>query len=613
MASIITRAGKGSTLTVPEMDANFRNLNEQILRTDGRPASAPVFGNDIVNSGVLDPRVTFTRNSTGTYYDKFGVLRTAAAGVPRIDHDPVTGECRGLLIESAATNLLTYSEQFDNAAWAKINTSIGADKVASPAGTMTADLLIDTTDNIAHSINQSISVTAGQPYSFSVYAKYSGRYLQLVPPSAMVSNGYANFDLSTGKITASGGSGLLVSIADVGNGWWRCSVAVAAAASTSTDTPTICVVNSPTATRLGLYQGDGASGIYIWGAQIEAGSYPTSYIPTTSTQVTRAADVAKIPSTFTASRLTNSATLQVEAKSAVPATNQTYSTIKSNTSPITQRLIKQTQSKNLLTNSENFSASPWTVSAATISATTTPNPLTETQTVWKLVDTIASATHSVYYNITSGLTVNRPYTYSVYAKASGRDFFAIRWNADTARDAIFNLSTGTIVSADSAIQATIRNIGNGWYRCAITVRPTTASSRVDFFTSANSTLANYGGDAVSGTLLFGAQLEAEEKATRYVPEPGYSVQVNSIAPTQVYGDAKDITKFDRFAITTTGSTVSYAANGKLVGSESAPITQITDIVIGADANDLNQINGHVQKIAVYNTASTNEQLINLSS
>lgn len=597
MASIITRAGKGSTLTVPEMDANFRNLNEQILRTD-RPANLPVFRNDIVNSGVLDPRVSFTRASTGTYFDRFGVLRTAAAGVPRIDHDPVTGECRGLLVEPAATNLLTYSEQFDNAVWTKYNCNIVSNATVAPDGSLTADQV-------------NITGLAAAPYLITSYS--AGTYTQTVYAKAGTSTGLkfstvsggdssALFDISKGSVVNVTNS--IATIISVGNGWFRCSMTFTTSGNFRVSN--YCSMADGTTFTNGTYN-------YLWGAQLEQNSAPTSYIPTTSTTSTRSADVVKIPSTFTASRLTNSATLQVEAKSAVLATNQTYSTIKSNTSPITQKLIKQTQSTNLLTNSENFSVSPWTVSAATISATTTPNPLTETQTVWKLVDTIASTTHSVYYNITSGLTVNRPYTYSVYAKASGRDFFAIRWNTDTARDAIFNLSTGTIVSADSAIQATIRNIGNGWYRCAITVRPTTASSRVDFFTSANSTLANYGGDAVSGTLLFGAQLEAEEKATRYVPEPGYSVQVNSIAPTQVYGDQRDITKFDRFAITTTGSTVSYAANGKLVGSESAPITQITDIVIGADANDLNQINGHVQKIAVYNTASTNEQLINLSS
>jgi hypothetical protein len=606
---------------VAEMDSNFKNLNNQILRTD-RPANLPVFRNDIVNSGVLDPRASFTRASTGTYYDKFGVLRTAAAGVPRIDYDPVTGECRGLLVEPAATNLLTYSEQFDM--WGRTNCSVLNSFTTAPNGQMSMNKIVeDTSTNTFKYISSSgVNMPQGSTFTTSVYIKPSGRDYVLFGFNTLANvYGLAKFNLATGVFTGNVTTPNSVFISamciNVGNGVYRISTtwmhnnpvtgAVLRLYFGNSDlTPTYPLT-------VGSYTGDGSSGVIIWGAQLEIWALPTSYIPTTSAAVTRQADIIKIPSTFTASRLTNSATIQVEAKSAVLATNQTYSTIKSNTSPITQKLIKQTQSKNLLTNSENFSASPWTVSATTISATTTPNPLTETQTVWKLIDTITSATHSVYYNITSGLTVNRPYTYSVYAKASGRDFFAIRWNADTARDAIFNLSTGSIVSADSAIQATIRNIGNGWYRCSMTVRPTSASSRVDFYTSANSTLTAYAGDAVSGTLLFGAQLEADERPTKYVPEPGYSVQLNSITPTQVYGDGKDITKFDRFAITTNGSTVSYAANGKFVGSESAPINQITDIVIGADSSEINQINGHVQKIALYNTTSTNEQLINLSS
>ena len=159
----------------------------------------------------------------------------------------------------------------------------------------------------------------------------------------------------------------------------------------------------------------------------------------------------------------------------------------------------------------------------------------------------------------------------------------------------------------------MRNIGNGWYRCAITVRPTTASSRIDLITSANSTLTAYTGDGSSGTLIWGAQLEAEEKFTKYVPEPAYAIQVNSITPTQSFNDQTEITKFDRHAISTDGSNVYYASNGKYVGSQQLAITQINDIVVGADDTEANQINGHIQKISVYNTTSSIAQLISLSS
>ena len=68
---------------------------------------------------ITDAGGSYSRATTATYFDAAGVMQTAAINVPRIDHDPVTGESLGLLIEEARTNLLTYSEQFDNAIWLK--------------------------------------------------------------------------------------------------------------------------------------------------------------------------------------------------------------------------------------------------------------------------------------------------------------------------------------------------------------------------------------------------------------------------------------------------------------------------------------------------------------
>lgn len=598
MASIVTRTGKGSALTVPEMDQNFKNLDSQVLKTDLRPSSIPVFRNDILNSGVLDPRVTFSRNSTATYFDKFGVMRTARIGVPRIDYDPATGECRGLLIESAATNLLTYSEDFTT--WQYLNQTeyaqVTPNVITAPNGTLTASKLREASSSAGSQIHWRRTESNGTG-TFSVYAKAGER-------RRLIHHGYVNvwFDLVDGTCGVGG------TITPVGNGWYRCSSYFSFGFYVS------LVIGADGQTNGDITRvGDGTSGIYVWGAQLEAGLNPSSYIPTVDTQVTRVADVVKIPQSFTNSKLTNISTVQLEAKSAGLATGQSYCAIKSNTTPINQKLIRQTQSKNLLTNSKKFEQSPWTVSAATVASSTTVNPLTETLTVKKIVDTVANSIHYLYYNVTTGLTISKPYTYSVYAKASGRDYFALRWNGDTSQDATFNLTTGTIVAADSTVQTSMRNIGNGWYRCAITVRPITASSRIDLITSANSTLTAYTGDGSSGTLIWGAQLEAEEKFTKYVPEPAYAIQVNSIAPTQSFNDQTEITKFDRHAISTDGSNVYYASNGKYVGSQQLAITQINDIVIGADDTEANQINGHIQKISVYNTTSSIAQLISLSS
>ena len=86
--------------------------------------------------------ITFSRASTGTYVDSDGLIKTAVADAPRFDHDPVTGESLGLLIEEERTNLFTYSEEFDDATWLKSNATVTANDAVAPDGTSTADKLI---------------------------------------------------------------------------------------------------------------------------------------------------------------------------------------------------------------------------------------------------------------------------------------------------------------------------------------------------------------------------------------------------------------------------------------------------------------------------------------
>lgn len=260
------------------------------------PASNPKLLLDFANTKSLDPRITFTRASTATYFDQFGVMQTAASGVPRFDFNPTTLVSLGLLIEEQRTNLQTYSEQFDNAAWTKTNSSITADTIVAPNNTLTGDTFFENTATSTHVITQAFSFVSGTTYTFSIYVKAAQRTALrfLFPAAAFTSNLTANFDISTGAWRTSSPSpsaGLTLSATSVGNGWYRISAAATATASVST-TIFIYLLNSPSGT--GNYTGDGTSGIYIWGAQLEAGAFPTSYIPTVASQVTRAADVASM-------------------------------------------------------------------------------------------------------------------------------------------------------------------------------------------------------------------------------------------------------------------------------------------------------------------------------
>jgi hypothetical protein len=251
------------------------------------PTIKPSLNLDFANVGYLDPRITFTNSSNDrTYFDEFGVMQKAAANVPRFDHSPVTGESLGLLIEEQRTNIFTYSEQFDNAAWTKVLSTITANATTAPDGTSTADLLTETTGEGQHEARYPTpSLTDGVTYTTSIYAKSNGRYLQVIFPIASPGHN-AVFDLVNGVVVSSTVA-ITAAIEGVGDGWYRCSL-TSIKSGTGTATIRILTNNGSTA----LYTGDGTSGLYIWGAQLEVGAFPTSYIKTEASQVTRAADSA---------------------------------------------------------------------------------------------------------------------------------------------------------------------------------------------------------------------------------------------------------------------------------------------------------------------------------
>lgn len=245
---------------------------------------------DFAKTKMLDKRITFTRNSKAGYFDRNGVYRMAAAGEPRFDFDPITGACKGLLIEEQRTNLLTYSEQFDNAAWNKLNSTVISSTVAAPDGTPTADKLVETNANGVHQFAQPASIVSGTVYASTVYAKAAERTEIIIGVGTDVSAAfvYGRFNLQTGVASSFLGSPS-ATMTPLGNGWYRCSMLWTA---NVTATATAFGIQVLDGSGNNSYTGDGVSGLFIWGAQLEAGAFPTSYIKTGAAQVTRAADVA---------------------------------------------------------------------------------------------------------------------------------------------------------------------------------------------------------------------------------------------------------------------------------------------------------------------------------
>ena len=236
---------------------------------------------------------SYTATTTQPITNYIPVLQTAAANVARFDHNPTTGESLGLLIEEQRTNLLTYSSEFDNAAWQKTRASITADTIVAPDGTLTGGkLVIDTTAAANHSIGQVYSFTSGTTYTLTVYAKASEISQINLRFSSQFPAGNTGFDLSAGTVT-NYGTVTASAITPIGNDWYRCSFTQTASSSGTAQAQIFLsvagIITIPTA--------NGFDGVFLWGAQLEAGAFPTSYIGTTSAATTRSADAALMTGT----------------------------------------------------------------------------------------------------------------------------------------------------------------------------------------------------------------------------------------------------------------------------------------------------------------------------
>jgi len=242
-----------------------------------------------LTSAPLDPRITFSRaGNTATCVNSSGLIEPVLANIARFNYSPVTNASLGLLIEEQRTNLLVRSDEFQTT-WVPTRASISANTIVSPDGTMNGDKLVeDATASNTHSVQQTPTLSSGLTLTVSVYAKAAERnWIRLLVNANAGADGSAYFDLTTGTIgVVSGGSAI---ITNAGNGWYRCTIT-----GTTTTANPVVRVNLANANGGQTYTGNGTSGAYVWGAQLEAGVFATSYIPTTTTALTRNADVATI-------------------------------------------------------------------------------------------------------------------------------------------------------------------------------------------------------------------------------------------------------------------------------------------------------------------------------
>lgn len=208
---------------------------------------------------------------------------------PRLSYDITNGVVEDkphLLLEPSSTNLVTFSEDFSQSYWVKSGASVTSGFV-SPDGTNNAYKLVEDSANSRHFINSTEFSTPDTVYSSSVFVKPNGRNKIALRENAQTGN-YASFNLSNGTLIAT--NGVSASIELMFNGWYRINYQITSGATIILGFELLSDSYTSGDPYSNPYQGDGLSGIYIFGAQVESQSYATSYIPTAGTTITRAAE-----------------------------------------------------------------------------------------------------------------------------------------------------------------------------------------------------------------------------------------------------------------------------------------------------------------------------------
>ena len=240
---------------------------------------------DATGSSITAPS-DYIALGTVQYYDTANGNTVDGSGIVTAATGAALTTMKGALLEpQAATNLLTYSEQFDNAAWSKTNAVVTANSTTAPNGETTADTLGDSSVGGSGQarLNQGITVTAGAS-TVSVFAKKDQiDFLNLWTANYDASgNGSTWFDLNTGAVGTTSANHT-ASISDAGSGWYRCSITF----TTTTDLIGNVYIQPASTDGVNTVDLDGTSSIFIWGAQAEAGGHSTSYIKTEASTVTR--------------------------------------------------------------------------------------------------------------------------------------------------------------------------------------------------------------------------------------------------------------------------------------------------------------------------------------
>ena len=510
---------------------------------DSVPAIRPSLFLDFAKSKYLDPRITFTRASTATYYDDETVAQ-------------------------AEQNLLRYSQDFNNATgWGIARGTVTADSTTAPDGTSTADTVTQTAGEItsASLFSASTPVIVAQ-HTYSIFAKPNGKNF-IVLREDLQTGSVLNtwFNVSTGVVGTTG-SGHTATITSAGNGWYRCAITFTTNLIRNGLVYAACADTNATFTVVD------SGGIFIWGAQLEQYSIATPYLATTT-----------LPKTTYLSPL-------ISAASDVPRFDY---------NPITGEslgLLIEEARTNLAIYSEDFSNAAWTKTRTTASSNVIVAP-DGTLTGDKLIEDTSVTTDHFITSVRTGVT-SATYTASVYVRAAERSRIRLQIISSGAgsnrASAWFDASTGTHVSSlaegdgsVTAVQAT--SVGNGWYRFALTGIPSAAGSgtapELNITLTSSGTNTVYTGTGYSGLYIWGAQLEVGPSVSSYIKT--VAATVTRVADTASIGNVTSFTNYSEGTLMFETSGASTTINYPAIGFMSATFSALRALQIFKAPNNLN--------------------------
>jgi len=280
--SSITSVGNGwYKCTISGANANQDRVRLYVVNNNG--SASTIDGSVLIQDAQLeqgDIATDYIPTTTAS------VSVGPVANLPRLDYSG-GASCPSLLLEPQRTNLATYSESFENAAWSKVNATITANDAVSPDGYTNADKLVeDTTAADRHSIARIITTTSFTPYVAYIFAKKGERDFIYFRSSVASAFNLQWFDLTTKTVGGTVGSFDDAGVVEFANDWVLCYVKK----TELTGSSRLFQWGLATDNLVETYNGDGTSGLFLWGAQVEAGAYATSYIPTLGAAVTRLTD-----------------------------------------------------------------------------------------------------------------------------------------------------------------------------------------------------------------------------------------------------------------------------------------------------------------------------------